>query len=195
MRNTRAPLFITAPQQWWEGVETTTRASRPTKSLKYRAGFRRLLMMLRGVQQKKRLSDNVRKGANKAKTVYLLRGKIRCAKCGAIMNGACKTSSRTGTPLYYYLCGNRDRKGSCTMRAVRKDFIEGFVLGEIKKLLSIDVEKVAQKIVALTGNTLEPEYLKKARRQLASVQKQIKAIVSAIKSGAFHLSMALWPTN
>lgn len=81
------------------------------------------------------------------------------------------------------------------MRAVRKDFIEGFVLGEIKKLLSIDVEKVAQKIVALTGNTLEPEYLKKARRQLASVQKQIKAIVSAIKSGAFHLSMALWPTN
>lgn len=139
---------------------------------------------------KKRLSDNVRKGANKAKTVYLLRGKIRCAKCGSIMNGACKTSSRTGTPLYYYLCGNRDRKGSCTMRAVRKDFIEGFVLGEIKKLLSIDVEKVAQKIVALTGNALEPEYLKKARRQLSSVQKQIKSIVSAIKAGAFHLSMA-----
>lgn len=81
------------------------------------------------------------------------------------------------------------------MRAVRKDFIEGFVLGEIKKLLSIDVEKVAQKIVALTGNALEPEYLRKARRQLSSVQKQIKTIVSAIKSGAFHLSMALWPTN
>ena len=69
------------------------------------------------------------------------------------------------------------------------------MLGEIKKLLSIDVEKVAQKIVALTGNALEPEYLKKARRQLASVQKQIKSIVSAIKAGAFHLSMALWPTN
>lgn len=137
----------------------------------------------------KRLADNVRKGANRAKAVYLLRGKIRCAECGSIMNGACKPSSRPGQSLYYYVCGKKERKGSCAMRAVRKEYIEGVVIDEMKKFLSIDVEKAAQKIAELAGNAMEPEYLRKARRQLDAVQKQIKSIVTAIKAGAFHPSM------
>ena len=138
---------------------------------------------------KRRLSDNVRKASNKAKVVYLLRGKLRCAECGAIMTGSGKSSKRTGHTIYYYLCGNQARKGNCKMRYVQKNYIEGVVLDEVKKLLSVDADAAARQLQKRIKNAPEPDYIIKARRQLAAVQKQINAIVSAIKAGAFHPSM------
>lgn len=66
----------------------------------------------------------------KAKTDYLLSGKIYCGHCGRPMTGDTGRSSTTAN-YHYYVCSGRKRFHDCKMKAVPKELIEDFVVNEI----------------------------------------------------------------
>ena len=78
---------------------------------------------------------------------FLLSGKIYCGDCEALMYGHSGTS-RTGKLYLYYKCKNAVNAHSCSMRPVKKGFIEDFVVNyAIEYLLSPEnITKLANEI-------------------------------------------------
>lgn len=67
-------------------------------------------------------------GANKAKTDYLLSGKLFCGLCGSTMVG---TSGKSCKNKYtYYTCSNRYKKHECNKEYEQKDWLEDFVINK-----------------------------------------------------------------
>jgi site-specific DNA recombinase len=79
---------------------------------------------------------------------FLLRGLIRCTKCGSIMSST--TARPRGTVYRYYLCGEVNRRGlsSCSVRRVSAAELERFVVARLRdmgadpKLLQDTIEAV-----------------------------------------------------
>ena len=92
----------------------------------------------------KRVKDNKRNAANKAKREYLLSGLIECASCGAAYIGHCSTNKRKDGSIRehrYYGCGNKYRSGACQSASVNADELELFVVSHIKAAI-LDWEDV-----------------------------------------------------
>lgn len=67
----------------------------------------------------------------RAEVDYMLRGKIRCARCGAAYVGSAMKSH--GEKCYYYICSGKKNGKECDNRNIKKDVIENRVIEEIKK--------------------------------------------------------------
>ena len=129
----------------------------------------------------KRMSDNKRNAANKAKRSYLLSGLIECEACGAAYVGHTTTSGK-GYETRYYVCGNKYRTHTCTAKNISADEVETFVVQQLKAyLLATDFEAEAQRIADQINHS-SPD-LTAERAEPAGVTAQINNGLKAILNG------------
>jgi hypothetical protein len=117
----------------------------------------------------------------KAEDEYILTTKLFCGKCGNMLIGESGTG-RNGTVHRYYKCTVAKRKNKCTLKAVKKQWIEDFVIGEVMQALNDDslLNRVADLVMAYQSrdNTIIPLL----RKRLSDTDKQIDNMISAIRA-------------
>lgn len=120
----------------------------------------------------------------KAKTDYLLSGKLFCGHCGAAMNGESGTSG-TGVVHHYYTCYNKKKDHSCNKRPLRKEWIETLVANDALALLTDEaIEEMADMAMSqldsdLRENTRIPALTAKQKE----IEQGIANITKAIEKG------------
>ena len=114
---------------------------------------------------------------------YLLTTKLFCGKCGAMMTGEIGTS-KTAKQYRYYKC-NRAKKKACDKKTVKKEWLEEFVLEEIKDLLANDdiISELADRIYELQMQ--EDNAATSIQAQLSGVETKLNNLVEAITQGIY----------
>lgn len=126
----------------------------------------------------KRMNDNKRKAANKAKRDYLLSGLIECEKCGSAYVGHTSTNTK-GYETRYYVCGNKYRTRGCDAKNISANEIETFAVAQLQAyLLESDFEVVAKE-VARQFNSASPD-LSAEKKELSGITTQINNGVKAL---------------
>lgn len=116
---------------------------------------------------------------------YLLTDKLFCGSCGSAMVGESGTG-KSGTKYNYYLCINHKRKKSCPKKAVRQDWIEPYVLEQVKGILFDDelinwlTDCVWEYYLA---QDIQHDRIKGINAQLADNEKATNNIMRAIEAG------------
>lgn len=123
----------------------------------------------------------------KASDKYLLTTKLFCGKCGRMMAGE-SGKSLTGKRYYYYKCGNAKKKNGCNKRAVKKDWIENFVVQQTLSMVMDDVlmERLMDRLLELQGE--ESFDLRLLQKQLQETEKGIENMLNAIQAGIITAS-------
>ncbi len=123
----------------------------------------------------------------KAIVEYLLTTKLFCGKCGAFMVGESGTSG-TGRMYHYYKCVNVKREKTCDKKAIKKDFIEKFVVSETKRIVFQDdmIDRLANAIVEFQKK--ENTTLPLLQKQLREAEKGIENMLDAIQQGVITSS-------
>lgn len=137
----------------------------------------------------KLLVQNRRAPARKwSKADYLLTGKLFCGRCGSTMVGESGTS-KNGSKYQYYICLEKKKHRACQKKAVRKDWIEDLVIGQVKTILTNDnrIDMIAHQVyeffVAEKGDT---SYVDSLRAELKQVESAAGNIMRAIEMGIFN---------
>lgn len=134
---------------------------------------------------------NPEKARNKARTVYLLTGLVKCGLCGAAYIGNTGSwTNRRGEKKkrYYYECGARDRTRTCGNRRINKDTLEGIVLNEIEKEIfapeaarPLLVDRLFEFYKNQRGKTKsEADY---AKKEYARIQRAIDNLLRLVEQG------------
>lgn len=131
-----------------------------------------------------KVNDNLKNNSNnKGKKVihkYLLKGLMRCGKCGRNMYGRSRVSKKD----HYYQCSSKRLK-SCGNRSINIDKIEGIIWArffkgdELLELLQKDILKEDNEIQEL--EKLIDSHLKR----LSSHQKELDNLISLAIKGTF----------
>ena len=115
---------------------------------------------------------------------YLLTTKLSCGKCGTLMGGESGTS-HMGTTYHYYKCGKAKRKGQahCSLKAIRKEPLERFVVDTAVKLVLNDpvIEHLTDLILEAQGR--ESTRLPVLKEQLRDTEKRLANLLEAIEQG------------
>ena len=115
---------------------------------------------------------------------YLLTTKLFCGKCGTLMGGESGTS-HMGTTYHYYKCGKAKRKGQahCSLKAIRKEPLERFVVDTAVKLVLNDpvIEHLTDLILEAQGR--ESTRLPVLKEQLRDTEKRLSNLLEAIEQG------------
>ena len=115
---------------------------------------------------------------------YLLTTKLFCGKCGTLMAGESGTS-HMGTTYHYYKCGKAKRKGQahCSLKAIRKEPLERFVVDTAVKLVLNDpvIEHLTDLILEAQGR--ESTRLPVLKEQLRDTEKRLSNLLEAIEQG------------
>ena len=115
---------------------------------------------------------------------YLLTTKIFCGKCGTLMGGESGTS-HMGTTYHYYKCGKAKRRGQahCSLKAIRKEPLERFVVDTAVKLVLNDpvIEHLTNLILEAQGR--ESTRLPVLKEQLRDTEKRLSNLLEAIEQG------------
>lgn len=123
----------------------------------------------------------------RTKRLYSLTGKITCAKCGGHMFGTYKGYRTDSKHKYtYYHCANKKIKGTCDARNIRKDQIDAYCLGEIKKhILNEDaMRSISEQIAGAAGCSAEDML---AQREKAEKRiEKINGIIKKIKRDVYE---------
>lgn len=126
-----------------------------------------------------------RRSKNRA---YPLTGKIICACCGNHYIGESKaTYAATGTQYNYYSCRGKKRMQVCKNKSVRKDLLENYVFGELKKHLlnPAIIDRIAQETFDLVSDgtgDVEAE-IKSLKSDIVKVEKRLEALLDAMLDG------------
>ena len=131
------------------------------------------------------LAKNKKAAARSTASVdFVLTTKLFCGKCGSMMAGESGTS-KSGAKYFYYKCSKAKRqgRGGCSLKPIRKDVIERFV-----------VQTAAERI--LNGDTIERlismilEYMRQEstlipvlQRELADVEKRLANLLNLVEEG------------
>lgn len=132
----------------------------------------------------KRMSENKRMNAShKAKTDYLLSGKLICGNCGNIMTGERRIGER-GT-YYYYVCNYKKRTGQCDKRSIRADIIEREVLENINKKIfcSRNIDEICKRIYEGYNNNDADALISEYNSEVKSIDTKINNLYKAIEQG------------
>ncbi len=123
-----------------------------------------------------RLEQNRRAGAqHKAKTEYLLYGKLFCGHCGARMIGD-SGYGRHGKMFHYYTCFGRKSKHTCQKKSEKKDFIEWYVVEQtIKFVLTPQrLQQIAAAVVEQYDNEFNDRHIKDLERRITKLDRDIQ---------------------
>lgn len=139
-------------------------------------------------QAKQRMEANRHQaGSYKAKENYLLSGLVFCGECGHAMSGNRRFGGSHKTKYVSYKCCYRENNRACTNKEIRKEYLEGFVLSELERM--IFHEEAIPRLLAMlndykakktASDTRDTEVM---QARLADINKQIQNIVNAIASG------------
>ena len=129
----------------------------------------------------RRMSDNKRNAANKAKRTYLLTGLIECEECGGAYVGH-TSRNKKGIETRSYVCGNRYRTHTCHAQSVNADWLEREVVDAVREYLAdTEFEAEAQRIADQVNNS-SPE-LTAERAELAGINAKLSNGLRAILNG------------
>ena len=128
-------------------------------------------------------------GKFKAKTKYLLSGKIKCGICGTAMCGNnVMINKKKDKRIYYYTCNSHKSLGkrTCTAKSIRRDLVEKLVIENTMSIVLDDnfITKIASQIVELNKMQDETENLIDVYKyELNDVKSKIDNIMKAIEEG------------
>lgn len=118
---------------------------------------------------------------SKAKTEYLLSGKMFCGYCGSAMTGVSGTG-RSGEIFNYYSCIGRRKKSGCKKQHEKKDFIEWYVCEQTVHYM-LDPKRlshVAKRIIEIHDAEFDSEKVKKLERAIENCNADIRKLVDAL---------------
>ena len=124
----------------------------------------------------------------KAVVDYLLTTKLFCGHCGAYMCGE-SGKGRSGKVYHYYKCVSvKKKRTDCKKKAIKKDFVEEFVIRHTMKTLNDDA--AIEAIIAMLMDLQERENvnLPLYEQQLRDVERNIENLLDAIQQGIFTKS-------
>jgi len=104
----------------------------------------------------------------------MLKGVLRCKKCGCLMQVSRKHYG--DKMVSYYYCITRSRKGTCTMSQIRTDKLDQLVIDAFKEI-SLDDAMIEKYLPKQTQQFESPEKIKK---QIAQAEKKINNLVAAL---------------
>lgn len=117
--------------------------------------------------------------------VYLLSGKLFCGSCGHLMSGE-YAISKTKARHYYYLCLGA-KKHECSVKRVRRDWIEGIVKDQISALLDSPgfLEQVVQLVLDGTDEDMADQQaaLNQRLAELDDARRKHDNLLRAIEEG------------
>lgn len=134
----------------------------------------------------KRLESNKHIGArSKAKTVYLLAGKVFCKVCGRSMTGNTRYSGRNKEKYVTYRCPSKHY--ICNNKEINQEYLDRFVVAMLEVYLfnAAAIQEMARKIEAMSGNRSEmiAEERDRFQASLGEVSEAIANITNVIMSG------------
>lgn len=130
------------------------------------------------VQQELR-KNSLAPARRRAKTEYLLSGKLYCGLCKEKMTGSSGTS-KTGKLHTYYACKSAS-KHLCDMDSIKKDDIEDIVSKACQDILTKDnINLVAKNIVEYANNEKNTIEYKQLNKALKENERRKNNIVKAI---------------
>ena len=140
---------------------------------------------------KKKMDRNKKeRGANKAKTLYLLSGLIFCGKCGSAMAGNRRYSGRNKALYETYECLNRKRTKQCDMKSINKSLVEKIVIDNLyDNIFSPNaINEVTEEILTYTQkqNKEIAEDIILYRKELKDIEGKMNNIVEAVANGLYN---------
>jgi DNA invertase Pin-like site-specific DNA recombinase len=128
-------------------------------------------------------------GRHRANGDYLLTGKLFCGRCQSPMVGVSGTS-KTGKLHYYYICQKKRVEKVCDKTTVRREWLEQQVADDTKRYVLRDdvMEWLAEQTVAYQDKLRNSSELRVHEKELLSVKKAIKNILTAIELGIITAS-------
>ena len=137
----------------------------------------------------KRNGDTCTNTKAQTEHVYLLKGLVRCGKCGSLMTPK-SCSGRNKTRNFYYVCNLRERSArtECDAAYLPADTVENFVVDQIsawaqnRSEIELAVEAASkyqgEEVAAITSE------INAVRAQLREKQSALSNLMSAIEAGA-----------
>ena len=124
---------------------------------------------------------------------YPLTGKIVCGCCGNSYIGSAKVSRKRNQDYSYYVCRGKKKMKICHNKDIRKEQVEDFVFGEIKKrLLNPDIiDRIAREtyeIVSDGTGDIEAE-IKKLKAEKTKIEKRLEILLDAMLDGEIPKSV------
>jgi len=118
-------------------------------------------------------------GANSAKELYLLQGKVYCGHCGTSMVSDGGTS-RNGKQHYYYAC-KKKKKSLCDKKRENKERLELAVTQFAYDFLSDpkNVSRAADDVLAYHEQMTASDGLRSIEVKITNAQKEVEGLVSA----------------
>jgi site-specific DNA recombinase len=109
---------------------------------------------------------------------YLLRGIVRCARCGAVFT--CASTTKRGVTHRYYRCATRDKRGghACPARPMTAGALEDYVIERLRDAvaggnLAAEVTAAVQRRVSDVRNNLKVEH-KMLPAQIVSLSAELQ---------------------
>ena len=125
-------------------------------------------------------------GKRSVQVTYLLRHKLKCGYCGHPISAESGTSSN-GEVIHYYKChGRKKYRNGCEKTALRKEFLENFVLENILRELSKPdtMNKVVDGLMQIQEmQNKESPILKTLLSEKRQTETALNNLMSAIEQG------------
>ncbi len=137
------------------------------------------------------VNDNLKKNANNSGKVvshkYLLKGLLRCGKCGRNMYGRTRVNKRDN----YYMCSSKRHKHlNCGNRSINIDFLEKFIMSKFYGDYKLYV-KVKEHFNSLNNNEeIERlgDKLKSRKDALKTLKNKVGKVMDAYEQDVYSLN-------
>ena len=122
---------------------------------------------------------------SKAKTNYLLSGKLFCGHCSTLMSGEYGTS-KTGAKYHYYVCATKKKDRSCDKKNVGKELIENAVIEKAVSLLTPEgIDEIATMAVKASEEEMNNDKIIPAlKHELEKIEKGIANLLKLVERGS-----------
>ncbi len=169
-------------------VKTNRRLKDEDKIIRIENGMPRIISNELWQDVQKKLSENVRKGAqHKAVQTYYLSGKLNCAYCGRTLIGTSRKAGRNKDLYLTYKCKNKENGKKCESKEINKTYLEQFVLQSL--LHSIFTKENANDIVEsynkylLSSKDTSKDEIHSLKKELAQIKKEGEHLLQFIMQG------------
>jgi DNA invertase Pin-like site-specific DNA recombinase len=124
---------------------------------------------------------------------YILSGMVRCAQCGALMNGETIKNKKKNHTAHYYACSNMKLKRGCRAPVIPRRTLEKVVLDELTGYLSDpqNIKNIQEEYTdrKSTENVEIEEAKRKLTIELGTVKAGITRIIDAITDHGHNQAM------
>ena len=114
--------------------------------------------------------------------MYLLSTKIFCGHCDSTIVGVSGTS-RNKTIHQYYQCSN-NRKRKCTLKPVKKSYIEDMVIKTVMKVLTDkQIDRISKNVCEVSEKESNTDTLKILKKKIKENEVATNNLINALESG------------